>query len=182
MDGATPLSDIEKVIGANIRENRERKAITQSDLGEQVAERLGRPWPRQAISAAEKGGRSFTAAEVLAFADALDTKPGDLFEPTSESEPLAMAVTLVEECYRLSERARVNRQQYTQAVHEVVREARRQQPLRDAIYRVQAQWQEAFAGMKDQRNHQHRIDVVQGITALIERADQRDELRDGNES
>jgi transcriptional regulator with XRE-family HTH domain len=42
---------IEQVIGERIRELREGLGISQAELGN----RLPLPWPRQAVSAAEKG-------------------------------------------------------------------------------------------------------------------------------
>ncbi|MFC6707546.1 helix-turn-helix domain-containing protein [Flexivirga alba] len=142
------MSDIEKVIGANIRENRERKEITQSDLGDLVAEHLGRPWPRQAISAAEKGGRSFTAAEVLAFAAALDTKPGALFEPTSECDPLALALDHIEEARKVRSRARWAVNEYVSFVSKVAEEARVNPVLGDALLTLKASWEEQLAQHK----------------------------------
>ena len=42
---------------------------------------LGRPWSRQAVSAAEKGERSFGAAELVALAAVLHATVGDLLRP-----------------------------------------------------------------------------------------------------
>lgn len=72
---------IEDVIGANIAAARKRAGITQSDLGIQLGELLGIEWSRQAVWAAERGKRSFTASELLAFAHTLDTTISHLFTP-----------------------------------------------------------------------------------------------------
>ncbi|MEU3413739.1 helix-turn-helix transcriptional regulator [Streptomyces sp. NPDC006658] len=63
---------IEEVIGANVQWIREDQGMTQAQLGEAVAAHLGKPWSRQAVSAAEKGRRAFSAADLLALALVLD--------------------------------------------------------------------------------------------------------------
>src|SRR5436305_1680433 len=55
--------------------------LSQGQLGKHVGELLGREWPRQAVSAAERGKRSFTAAELVAFASALETTVAGLLVP-----------------------------------------------------------------------------------------------------
>ncbi|MGF6824009.1 hypothetical protein M2317_002934 [Microbacterium sp. ZKA21] len=77
MPNPTPL---EAVVGANIA--RLRADRTQAALGEALGEHLGSPWSRQAVSAAEKGKRSFTAAELVALARALDASIPDLLHAT----------------------------------------------------------------------------------------------------
>ncbi|KDN75245.1 hypothetical protein DF19_25160 [Streptomyces olindensis] len=70
---------IEEVIGANLQWIREDQEMTQSQLGEAVAEHLGKPWSRQAVSAAEKGRRAFSAADLLALALVLDVSIPSFF-------------------------------------------------------------------------------------------------------
>ncbi len=72
---------LEQVIGHRMRERREEMALTQEQAGQRIGELLGRPWPRQAVSAAEKGDRAFTAAELVAIAFALDTTVSWLLTP-----------------------------------------------------------------------------------------------------
>jgi transcriptional regulator with XRE-family HTH domain len=72
---------LEQVIGHRMRERREEMALTQEQAGHRIGELLGRPWPRQAVSAAEKGDRAFTAAELVAIAFALDTNVSWLLTP-----------------------------------------------------------------------------------------------------
>ena len=72
---------LEQVIGHRMRERREQMALTQEQAGQRIGELLGRPWPRQAVSAAEKGDRAFTAAELVAIAFALDTNVSWLLTP-----------------------------------------------------------------------------------------------------
>lgn len=61
------------MIGRNMRRVREGRGLSQTDLGQAVTEQLGKPWSRQAVSAAEKGRRYFTAADLMALARILDT-------------------------------------------------------------------------------------------------------------
>lgn len=66
---------IEQAVGANIRKFREERKMSQAALGEALGPLLGRQWERQAVSAAEGGKRSFTAAELYALGLALKVRP-----------------------------------------------------------------------------------------------------------
>lgn len=55
--------------------------MSQAEFGQRLAHWLGRPWTRQAVSAAEQGKRAFTAAELFAIAHVLDTRPARLLAP-----------------------------------------------------------------------------------------------------
>lgn len=64
---------IEERIGKRVREAREQASLTQEELGSRVARWLGperKRWSKQTVSAAESGGRAFTAEDlfVLSFA------------------------------------------------------------------------------------------------------------------
>lgn len=72
---------LEELVGQRIRTRREGLALTQDQLGRQLGDSLGRRWSRQAVSAAEKGERAFTAAELVAIAGALQISVGSLFVP-----------------------------------------------------------------------------------------------------
>jgi 8-oxo-dGTP diphosphatase len=72
---------VEEVVGGQVRERREALGLTQEQLGQLLEPYLGRPWSRQAVSAAEKGDRSFGAAELVALAAALQATVGDLLRP-----------------------------------------------------------------------------------------------------
>jgi transcriptional regulator with XRE-family HTH domain len=72
----------EQVVGERIRAYREAAGMTQEDLGRVVGALLGREWPRQAVSAAEKGSRGFTASELVAIAYALRINIAMLFVPS----------------------------------------------------------------------------------------------------
>ena len=65
---------IELAVGNRIRELRESQGLSQAQLGE----RLQKPWPRQAVSAAEQGRRAFTVAELSGLSAALGVGIADL--------------------------------------------------------------------------------------------------------
>jgi transcriptional regulator with XRE-family HTH domain len=69
---------IEETVGERIRELRQMHGLSQAQLGD----RLPRPWPRQAVSAAEQGRRSFTVAELVDFSAALGVGITDLVGET----------------------------------------------------------------------------------------------------
>lgn len=70
---------IEKVVGENMRRLRGAKGWSQPELGTAVGELLtGKPWLRQAVSAAESGNRAFTVSDLAAIAYALETSPAAL--------------------------------------------------------------------------------------------------------
>jgi transcriptional regulator with XRE-family HTH domain len=81
---------LEQVIGRRMRERREAMALTQEQAGQRIGELLGRPWPRQAVSAAEKGDRAFTAAELVAIAFALQTTVSWLLTPFAGDSGISM--------------------------------------------------------------------------------------------
>ncbi len=77
---------IEEIIGAHVAELRAARNMTQTELGQRVAHYIGQQWSRQAVSAAEHGGRAFVAAELLALAAILDTTIGAFFIPTDSTD------------------------------------------------------------------------------------------------
>ncbi|MBS9371563.1 hypothetical protein [Rhodococcus sp. B50] len=81
---------IEEVIGRRIQELRKAQPgigeMTQEGLGALLAPLLGKPWSRQAVSAAEAGKRAFTAVEVVALATVLGTTIDDLFDLRRQTE------------------------------------------------------------------------------------------------
>lgn len=70
---------IEEVVGKRIKEVREARSLTQEEFGAKLADLLGKPWPRQTVSTAEKGQRSFAAAELLACSIVLGCDVAYLF-------------------------------------------------------------------------------------------------------
>lgn len=63
----------QQLVGRRLAEIRESRGMSQADLGQELGKLLKRPWPRQTVSAAEKGERAFTATELLALAWILET-------------------------------------------------------------------------------------------------------------
>lgn len=72
---------VEELVGQCVRDRREELGMSQPEFGQRLAHWLGRPWTRQAVSAAEQGKRAFTTAELFAIAQVLDTRPARLLAP-----------------------------------------------------------------------------------------------------
>jgi transcriptional regulator with XRE-family HTH domain len=70
---------VEEAIGRQIAHRRAQRQLSLADLGEALGRYLGKPWSRQAVHQAERGQRSFTAAELTALALVLDTAVQALF-------------------------------------------------------------------------------------------------------
>jgi transcriptional regulator with XRE-family HTH domain len=70
---------VEEAIGRQIARLRAQQQLSLADLGEAIGRYLGKPWSRQAVHQAERGQRSFTAAELTALALVLDTSVQALF-------------------------------------------------------------------------------------------------------
>ena len=70
---------VEQAIGRQVARLRAQRQQSLADLGEALGGYLGKPWSRQAVHQAERGQRSFTAAELAALALALDTSVQALF-------------------------------------------------------------------------------------------------------
>lgn len=80
----------EQAIGEKIAWLRKHRQMTQAGLGEALAQYLGKPWSRQTVHTAEKGGRAFTATELVALALALDAPVPSLFLPFGSNEPVTL--------------------------------------------------------------------------------------------
>lgn len=72
---------VEEYVGLRIRERREELGMSSAEFGSRLGELLGKPWPRQAVSAAELGKRSLGVTEMMAIASVLDTSPSRLLTP-----------------------------------------------------------------------------------------------------
>ena len=70
---------VEEAIGRQIARLRAQRQLSLAELGEALGCYLGKPRSRQAVHQAERGQRSFTAAELIALALALDTSVQALF-------------------------------------------------------------------------------------------------------
>ena len=81
---------IEEVVGQRVAELRTAAGMTQAALGEALGGPLGKPWSRQAVSAAEQGGRAFTAAEIAAFALVFEVPVGRLLTPPIEAQAVRL--------------------------------------------------------------------------------------------
>ena len=79
---------VEQAIGRQIAALRAQRQLSLTDLGEALGRYLDRPWSRQAVHQAERGQRSFTAAELTALALALDTSVPALFR--AEQDPIEL--------------------------------------------------------------------------------------------
>jgi len=84
VDSWPPVCDdrdvkVSEIIGKRVRQAREEEGLSQRDLGEKVGELLGRAWFPQAVSAAEKGRRDWTADDLVAVAWALHRPVGWFF-------------------------------------------------------------------------------------------------------
>src|SRR6202046_2207497 len=77
---------VEEAIGTQVSRLRARRRLSLTDLGEALGQYLDKPWSRQAVHQAERGQRSFTAAELTALALALDTSVPALFR--ADDEPI----------------------------------------------------------------------------------------------
>jgi transcriptional regulator with XRE-family HTH domain len=90
---------VETAIGNQIARLRETRQMSLTQLGEALGRYLDRPWSRQAVHQAERGRRAFTAAELAAFALALDTSVPALFLADADQLELPGA-TISAEDYR----------------------------------------------------------------------------------
>jgi transcriptional regulator with XRE-family HTH domain len=77
---------VERAIGNQISRFRQSRQMSLTQLGEAMGNYLDRPWSRQAVHQAERGRRSFTAAELIALALALGTSLPALF--VAEGQPV----------------------------------------------------------------------------------------------
>lgn len=95
---------IEEVIGGNMRRVREERGLSQTDLGQAIEQHQGRAWSRQAVSAAEKGQRAFSAADLMALTRVLDVSIPSLFLLTDwrdeRSVEIADGISVPAEEYR----------------------------------------------------------------------------------
>jgi transcriptional regulator with XRE-family HTH domain len=79
---------VEEAIGRQVSRLRARRQLSLTGLGEALGQYLDKPWSRQAVHQAERGQRSFTAAELTALALALDTSVQTLFR--ADDEPIEL--------------------------------------------------------------------------------------------
>src|SRR5205809_230111 len=75
LDKEVAMQTIEQAVGTRVREARDRAGLSQSELGAMLSRFAGRPWSRQAVSAAELGLRAFSVADVWSLALTLNIPP-----------------------------------------------------------------------------------------------------------
>ncbi|MGJ5833518.1 helix-turn-helix transcriptional regulator [Streptomyces ossamyceticus] len=63
---------LEEAIGRKLAWARRVRGLSQAQLGEALGSYLEKAWSRQAVNAAERGNRAFTARDLLALALALE--------------------------------------------------------------------------------------------------------------
>jgi transcriptional regulator with XRE-family HTH domain len=90
---------IEERIGARIARARREQGWTQEYLGEYLAGSLGKKWSKQTVSAAEGGGRSFVAEELLTLCLVFSKPLGWFFEPdvSQIGEEIQLGATWVDD-------------------------------------------------------------------------------------
>ena len=88
---------VEEAVGRQVARLRVQRELSLADLGEALGRYLGKPWSRQAVHQAERGQRSFTAAELTALALVLDTSVQALFRAESGPVELPGRVIATEE-------------------------------------------------------------------------------------
>ena len=88
---------VEEAVGRQIARLRAQRQLSLAELGEALGQYLGKPWSRQAVHQAERGQRSFTAAELTALALALDTSVQALFRADDDQIELPGLVISREE-------------------------------------------------------------------------------------
>jgi len=81
---------VEEAIGRQIAHLRTQRQLSLADLGESLGRYLGKPWSWQAVHQAERGQRSFTAAELTALALVLDTSVQALFRAEDDFAALLL--------------------------------------------------------------------------------------------
>ncbi|MBO1767051.1 helix-turn-helix transcriptional regulator [Allobranchiibius sp. GilTou38] len=157
------MGKIEERIGANVRQAREALGISQSDLGVDMEGLLGKSWTRQAVSAAEAGGRAFAAAEVVALATALLIKPADLFEPRLDTDPGDVVNEVIARGARSAVSVAAVQQRYQSEVREFARElADEHASLLPAFSDALAELEQKHAdglGHKDELKFAHDVNV-----------------------
>lgn len=119
--------ELEEVIGTKLARLRDARGMSQAQVGEALPEYLGKPWSRQAVSAAEKGRRAFTAAELVSLALSLRVSLVELLIPLDGADEL-----------ELPGGAKVGREAYERSIV-VVDESERSSDLLDRLGRLH-QW------------------------------------------
>jgi transcriptional regulator with XRE-family HTH domain len=84
------VTTVEEYVGLRIRDRREELGLSAVEFGCRLGKLLEKPWPRQAVSAAELGKRSLGAAEMVAVAHVLRATVSELFTPPAKVTVITM--------------------------------------------------------------------------------------------
>lgn len=95
---------VEQIVGHQMARARERRGFSQAELGQELARYLGKPWSRQTVSVAEKGGRAFIAAELAALAHLLEVPIEGFFKPPPDTQGIEITEGVVIDRTDLAER------------------------------------------------------------------------------
>jgi transcriptional regulator with XRE-family HTH domain len=84
--------ELREVVGQRVEEARRAKGLTQDDLGVEVGRRLarGRPWPKQIVSAIERGKRDLSGSELVAVSAVLDRPASWFLTPPDLTESVTL--------------------------------------------------------------------------------------------
>ncbi len=91
--GHTPegVQRIEEVIGESIDRRRRELGLSMTGMAARIGETFGmKPWSASLMTTAVNGGRAIPAAELVAWAVALETSIVDLLTPEHPSTPVPM--------------------------------------------------------------------------------------------
>jgi transcriptional regulator with XRE-family HTH domain len=83
-----------ELVGRNVRGARERRGMTQEELGAALKPFLNRTWSRQAVSIMEAGDRAFVVEDLVALAGALETPVEELLLPRGDTDADEVVVSL----------------------------------------------------------------------------------------
>lgn len=159
---------IEEIVGRWIATGRAANGQSQAQLGTALGEYLGKPWSRQSISAAEKGDRAFTAAELIAFGLALGCPVEALLEPPADVEQVGIGEGVID-ARHLRTAAATNAD--LTAVAEAMQEMRRRWPqLQDTVTDLDELFQRAV-------RETWKAARGRGIVVAEEQADAHNELQ-----
>jgi transcriptional regulator with XRE-family HTH domain len=104
----------EQVVGKRIAMARENRGIgRQEELGAHLADYLGKPWTKQAVSETDRGNRRLNPTELLAFATVLDY-PVAMRAETDERVNGLLEITKAEAIGRIRLRSRATGTAVTQ--------------------------------------------------------------------
>lgn len=151
---------IEEVVGSRIAQARERRGMTQTELGKQLGKWLNTAWLPQAVWTAEKGKRAFPVADLVAFAHVLDVPVSYLLTPASPD---------VQEV-QMPSKAMLPREALAEATLP-------SNPVGEVLHDMQQALADLVAAQEKARDNQDRVNECAG--SLAAQLDQARELAEG---